>query len=247
MADLQLTRFTSGSPLTKRIYLRGDGTFASDSSRLILSTGKAGRLALSCMQDLADVLNSMPPTDALALGTLREGLPSPVEITMETQLRRRPGAVARSKKNLVYPKGAPGLVLLDHDAKGMPPHVRERLAGLGGFEAALESICPGILAAGSVMRVLKALAKASGDRITDLLLRHALGNELRSAGGEPSVAHFVVSVGVRDGVEAVAASILSAGKDRIVSRVCRSSYTAPPCACDRTNKLPSGRRRTFAV
>jgi hypothetical protein len=63
----------------------------------------------------------------------------------------KPGFAARTAGTIQY-SDQPGLVLLDFDIKAMPENVRAALLGLGGFCAALETVRPGLAAAGHIRR-----------------------------------------------------------------------------------------------
>ena len=58
--------------------------------------------------------------------------------------------VARTADAITYIADRPALVLLDHDTKGMPPEVRERMAG--GFWSALVQVLPELAGVGHVTR-----------------------------------------------------------------------------------------------
>jgi hypothetical protein len=116
-----------------------------------MSSGDASRLLLADLHDLAAVITRMPANAALALGALRDDLPDRVPIAAKATLAQNPGAIARSNSNIIY-MARPGVVLLDHDTKGMPDAVETRLTALGGFANAVESVCPAFARAASVAR-----------------------------------------------------------------------------------------------
>jgi Protein of unknown function (DUF3631) len=153
-APVEITEFSKDNgPLTKRIHRTPDGSISNDSSQCRMSSGFACRapFALNPVRELATLITDMPPNGAIALGALRDGLPELVKVVAKQSLDKNPGAVARSAENIVY-AARPGFVLLDHDTKGMPDAVAERLLAIGGFAKAVESVCPALAAAGSVIR-----------------------------------------------------------------------------------------------
>jgi hypothetical protein len=153
-APVEVTVFTKDNgPLTKRIHRTPDGSISNDSSRCRMSSGVACRmlLALNPVRELAGIIAGMPSNAALALGNLRADLPERVKVVAKARLEKNPGAIARSGANIMY-AARPGFVLLDHDTKGMPEAVAERLLALGGFANAIESVCPAFAAAASLRR-----------------------------------------------------------------------------------------------
>jgi hypothetical protein len=87
---------------------------------------------------------------AYALGSLRDDLPDSIPLVEKGKLT--PGAAARTHKTIFY-RELPSLVLLDFDAKGMPPAVKQRLDDRGGFVAVLKCLCAGLREAGYIRRL----------------------------------------------------------------------------------------------
>jgi hypothetical protein len=144
-----------GGPLSKRIWIDDAGHLKSDGSQCVMTSGRASRLPLSDIGDLSDVIDGFEPKHAIALGRLRPGLHDETTVLSKRLLANAPPnttAVARSKEHFIYQPGCPALALLDFDTKGMPADVAERIASLGGFEAAITSILPAISGAGQLCR-----------------------------------------------------------------------------------------------
>jgi hypothetical protein len=187
---IELTQFAkSNGPLTKTIRLNGDGSVHSDSSACLMAGGTAQRLKLAAIGELAATIERMKPNEALSLGRMRPDLPDQVKITTKAQQRlngaAQPDVIVRTADNLMFVSGAPALALIDHDAKGMPPKVAERIVEQGGFEAALQSILPEL---GSAARLFRASTSAG-------LFRADTGERLPGSSG----VHGYVAV--RDGTD----------------------------------------------
>jgi hypothetical protein len=109
------------------------------------------------VQALADLINAIEFDQALALGSLRQGVLDAVAVTTKAQVSPPPArtsidVVARSRDFLTFRNEARGYALLDFDTKNMSAVVKERLAAAGGFVAALESVAPVLKGAARVMR-----------------------------------------------------------------------------------------------
>src|SRR6516165_3047066 len=95
--SVELTHFTKANgPLTKRISLTPDGTVKSDGSACVMARGAARRLPIGNIGDLATAIEKMRPEQALALGSLRVGLPDKVEIVTKHKLNGQPDVIART-------------------------------------------------------------------------------------------------------------------------------------------------------
>jgi hypothetical protein len=144
---LELTVFQkSGGPLTKRISLGPDGAVVADGSHCLMSRGVARRFTFGPIHEFGDLIAVMGSDKAVALGVLRDDLPAAVEVLAKRKLNgsTHHDIISRSQEYLTYRPGKPALVLLDFDAKGMPPGVEQRLRDLGGFWSALVSVVPGM-------------------------------------------------------------------------------------------------------
>ena len=124
----ELVKFTkTGGPLTKHISLAPDGTLVKDGSACVMTHGTAERVKIAGVDELAALIGSLQPSQAIALGTLRTDLPDKVEVTTKKTLVNgvaRPDIIARTGANIVY--HGPAFALLDYDSKGMPAGCRGR-------------------------------------------------------------------------------------------------------------------------
>ena len=139
----ELVLFTkTGGPLTKRLYLAPDGRLEKDGSACVMTRGMAERVRVTGVDAFGALIGSLHPSQAIALGALRDGLPDKVEITTEKLLNgvARPDLITRTSANIVY--GGPAYGLLDFDSKGMPASVTAELERLGGFWTALLTVLP---------------------------------------------------------------------------------------------------------
>jgi AAA domain-containing protein len=144
-----------GGPLTKRISLSTDGSLMSDGSACVMSTGSAKRFVFEFAWELAELIGSLGPHEAIAAGRLREDLPSvPVRVTTKRKLNgaTRPVTIARTRDYIDYRPAEPAFALLDFDQKGMPPAVAARIEEVVGLWAALISVIPDLDAAARVVR-----------------------------------------------------------------------------------------------
>lgn len=139
----QVTIFRkSGGALTKQIWLGEDGSLKSDGSACVMTDGSACRFVFARMQELGERIERFGSDEALSLGPLRADLSHSVRVVTKAKLNGggHPGIIARSREYLVYREGAAAVVLLDFDAKGIPPDVANSLSAAGGFWPALVSV-----------------------------------------------------------------------------------------------------------
>ena len=69
----ELVKFTkTGGPLTKRISLASDGTLVKDGSACVMTRGTAERVKIAGIDELAALIGSLRPSQAIALGALRD-------------------------------------------------------------------------------------------------------------------------------------------------------------------------------
>src|ERR1700722_6607567 len=132
----EITVFTKrNGPLTKHLELI-NGKVANDSSGCRMARGSARRVAidLNNLTTFADQINAFSLKEAYALGRLRAGLPDRVEIVRADKVSeaQNPLTIARSKQNLVFVAGEPGLMLLDIDLKGISESAESRIKETGG-------------------------------------------------------------------------------------------------------------------
>jgi hypothetical protein len=152
---MEITRFTkAGGPLTKRISLTDDGLLKSDGSACVMSRGVAERIEINNIAQFGELIGDLAPDQAIALGTLRPGLPDKVTIATAKAINghTRPDTIARTAANIVY-RQQPGLALIDFDTKGMPGEVGARLDDEGGCWPALLSVMPCLHRVANVARV----------------------------------------------------------------------------------------------
>jgi hypothetical protein len=148
----------SGGPLTKTIKLAPGGSVMSELSACVMGQGKARRVHIADVGQLAALIDRLQSNEAIALGALRSDLPDQVEIvTKRMPNGAKPRVIARTGDNIVFSSGRPALALLDFDTKGMPHDVSERLDQAGGFWPALISVVPGL---SNVARVTRSSTSA---------------------------------------------------------------------------------------
>jgi hypothetical protein len=148
-----ITVFTKANgPLTKRISLAPDGTVESDGSACRMARGKAERVSISEVGDLARLIEKLRTNQAITLGALRADLPGTVKVGTKQQLNGqvRPDFIARTGANIVFNQG-PAFALLDFDTKGMPAAVAAQLEP-HGFWLALLSVLPALADVARVTR-----------------------------------------------------------------------------------------------
>src|SRR3984893_12731139 len=153
MAELTVIRKCGVDPLmSKRIFLNAQGELQSDGSQCLMVQGEAERVAVPTAGKLAEVISRCPSDSAIALGALRDGLPTSVPVTVPRKLKDNPGAITRSREYIDYRPGSPGWVLIDFDTKGMPAHIADRIETAGGMLNALLTVAPGLDGAARVSR-----------------------------------------------------------------------------------------------
>src|SRR5262245_12603935 len=114
----ELTGFTKADgPLTKRISLAPDGTVKSDGSACVMARGTAQRLRIADVGELAAVIETIRPEQAIALGALRTGLPEKVQVVTKNKINGQPNTIARTAADIVFQKEKQALALLDYDTK----------------------------------------------------------------------------------------------------------------------------------
>jgi hypothetical protein len=122
-----------------------------------MSNGKAYRFRFDDLEAFAACIGNLNPSEAIALGALRDDLPGTVEITTKDRLTAtagsvRPGLIARTGDHISYRPGTPALALIDIDTKAMPASVRSKIDAAGGFWSALVFVLPELARAGRVLR-----------------------------------------------------------------------------------------------
>ncbi len=158
MMSLEITGLSSSSgPLTKRISLAQDGSLVRDGSACVMARGQAWRVRLDGLPAFASLIGSLGQHEAITLGSLRADLPDAVQVTTAEKLAALNGTapadlIARTAAHIEYAAGQQALALLDHDSKGMPPRVRDRLVALGGLWSAIVSVAPDLAHVAKVVR-----------------------------------------------------------------------------------------------
>jgi hypothetical protein len=142
----------SGGPLTKRISLAPDGALKSDGAACVMANGTARRASIASVIDLGNLIEGLKPNEAIALGSLRDGLADQVEVVPKRKLNGAANVIARTSADIVYRKGQPALALLDFDTKGMPDEVTTALKRCGSYWAALVAVLPALTATARVTR-----------------------------------------------------------------------------------------------
>ena len=107
------------------------------------------------MAVLADLINGFSPKQAYAIGRLKDGLPDRVKIVRVDKLdeaKGDPTVIARTKDNIVFVEGEPGLVLQDIDLKAIPEDAKSRIKDAGGVWAVLCAVVPALASAARVER-----------------------------------------------------------------------------------------------
>lgn len=147
---IEITGFASDvGPLTKRIKLAADGSLISDGSACVMSRGDARRLRFATFTDFATHIGNLGSHEAIALGSLRAGLPDRVEVATAGKIASLNGhapddLIARTSGYIHYRPQQTAAALLDYDTKGMPGDVAARLKDAGGFWAALVTVVPAL-------------------------------------------------------------------------------------------------------
>ena len=147
-----ITKRGANPTLSKRIFLDEAGALKSDGSQCRMAEGVATRAFAASAHDLAGHIAACGPDQAIALGALKPGLPSPATIVTKQNLGVNPGAIARSRDFIDYQPGTPAWMLIDFDTKGMPTEVAARIEAMGGVWSALTTVAPGLKDAARVSR-----------------------------------------------------------------------------------------------
>ncbi|HEY8129290.1 MAG TPA: hypothetical protein VIF39_11375, partial [Hyphomicrobium sp.] len=184
---LEITRLEkAGGGLTKVIALK-NGRPVSDGSGCWMSRGMMARCRLSNLPDFANLIETLPSNEAIALGAMRADLPDSAPLRAKSDpMSKVRGYVTRTADVIAYRPGRQALVLCDFDLKGMPPSVRERFDKIGGFTEVIAFLCPEFEAAGYIRR----LSTSAG------LYNAETGERYQGSGGEH------VYVLVADGADA---------------------------------------------
>src|ERR1700739_2164323 len=93
--------------MSKKIFLDSDGKLKSDGSGCRMITGTAARAFAARASDLARIIGTCGPDQAIARGALRGDLYSPVDVTAKDRLDQNPGAIARAQGFIDYRSECP--------------------------------------------------------------------------------------------------------------------------------------------
>jgi hypothetical protein len=178
--EIKLIKKSGSNPvMSKRIFLDEQGKVCSDGSQCLMARGTATRATAETAADLAKHIMACGSDQAIALGSLRAGLPDPAQITTNASLNDNPGAITRSREFIDYRSGAPAWALIDFDTKGMPTNVAATIEAAGGMWNALLTVASGLQRATRVSRA----STSSG------LCRSDTGTQFSGSGG---VHHYVL-------------------------------------------------------
>ena len=138
-----IARKAGGGLLSKKISLGVDGKPVSDGSPCRMWAGTARRVTVAGPTEVAEAINDMDGSEAMILGV---HLAEADQIRLAKDLEADPaiGIYGRTTKTFRYPDGQPGLILLDHDRKGMPSTVAARIEELGGPLGAIGRLLGGL-------------------------------------------------------------------------------------------------------
>ena len=110
-AGIELTKFvktdgTKSAVLTKIAYVdKTTGEIRIDSSQCRMSYGRAHRLPVPNVHALAEAINSLGSNEAIAIGTLKEGVADGARVVIKRDLPETETAdrIARTKDFVVFP------------------------------------------------------------------------------------------------------------------------------------------------
>src|SRR5262249_16320104 len=153
-ATPELTLFINAhGALTKQFTLDADGNLVKTEGGQ-MAAGTARRIAIGDAQALADLIGTISSDQALALGSMRAGLPAQVTVITKEALNgvTAPDVISRSREYLTFGEGRRGFCLGDFDRKGITAEVQNKLEQSGGFVPALEAVIPKLKNTGYVVR-----------------------------------------------------------------------------------------------
>jgi putative DNA primase/helicase len=178
MSEIEIAVFRKlGGVLSKRISLTRSGKIKSDGSECQMATGTARRVKLNDIRSLANLIKDLRSDEALTLGRLRDDLPDKVSVVPKRDLneRSRSDTIARTAEYLTFAPGKPACLLLDHDRKGIPRQVADKLKRAGGFWKAIVATIPELARAARVSRSSTSAGlfdKATNKRLSRSANRH---------------------------------------------------------------------------
>ena len=135
----------ANGPLSKHIALK-DGKPNPDGSACRMAAGTARRVKLNDIETFAKLIGDMRSDEAPTLGRLRADLPDSVKVITKKELNSStpPNVIARTGEYLHFAEQAAAFMLLDHDGKGMPNEIAEKLKQHGGFWPAVIAVAPNL-------------------------------------------------------------------------------------------------------
>jgi hypothetical protein len=150
--EIAVFRKSNGS-LSKRITLK-DGEVNADGSPCRMTEGIARRVKLDGVDSFAKLIGDMKSNEAPVLGRLRADLPDNVTVILKRNLNSSTArnVIARTADFLHFAERQAAFMLLDHDGKGMPNEVADKLKELGGFWPAILSVASQLASAARVTR-----------------------------------------------------------------------------------------------
>ena len=110
MSEFEITVLRkSDGALSKHITLTKSGKIKADGSACRMTRGQARRVKLKGVAELAELIEPMGSSEALALGRLRAGLPDKVRIIRKDELddATPSGTIARTTDYIVFAPGKP--------------------------------------------------------------------------------------------------------------------------------------------
>jgi hypothetical protein len=101
---IEITVFTKrNGPLTKRITLDSNGKVNSNGAACVMAHGTARRVPIADGAEYAKLIGSgLASNQALALGTLRAGLPDEVNVVRKDELNGQTDTIARTGNDVVF-------------------------------------------------------------------------------------------------------------------------------------------------
>jgi len=146
-AEIELTIFTnSGGVLCKSLRLNKAGALVT-SPVAHMTHGSARRARIRDVKELAKVIETLAPSEAITLGRLHPDLPDKVKVTTKSKLNGKDGVIARDREHLIYEQGTAAFVLLDFDTKGKPASIN-----IKDFWSAMLKVLPGLRGAAHLVR-----------------------------------------------------------------------------------------------
>jgi hypothetical protein len=146
----------SGGILSKHLWLNSStGKPISDGSACLMSTGTARRVEIINVAAFADLINRFGSDEALALGRLKDGLSSKVNVVTADKLNGAfadANTIARTKEYFNFTPDNGGIALFDFDPKGISEAVKRAVNARGNLLGALCAVLPALETTALVIR-----------------------------------------------------------------------------------------------